>query len=143
MLGDIIRNIETVRGELTEIAIDAILLEDKTIIALNRKQLQQGRRADDELISPNYSNQYAKKKGRKVPNLKVSGEFYDNIYVYKDNNFVSVSSQRTENGFDVADRLEEMYTSEIYGINSNNKKYVVPKIWGNIFKTILKRVQNG
>ena len=103
------------------------------ILSFNRGQLFMGETSTDKLISPMYRSEgYAEfkesinpKPGKGVPDLFVTGEFYNGLFV---------SFNKVKYTFTVASRdskapkLERKYGEKIYGLNSENKGYFATEI---------------
>lgn len=94
------------------------------LLDFNREQLDKGKRSDSQNITPDYSLPYAKRKGFKTPNLKVTGEFHRSLSAKIKARSIEIEGKRQNKGFDVAAHLEKRYTSNIYGLtDSNQTKY--------------------
>lgn len=134
----LIANLTYVSNNLFEIVLDELSKLDKQIKDLLHIQLRQGKRGDGQIISPQYSPGYAKKKGRTIPDLKLSGQFWDNIFTEVTGDVLSVSSVRKVKSFDLADHLEKRYTSKIYELAPDGMK----KLSDLLYSALYKRLQN-
>ena len=83
------------------------------IVDLNRKQMLRGKRSDEQKIVPKYSKRYAKRKGFTTPNLKLEGDFQDDmdLIVNENQGEVVITSFDYKNPF-----LVNRYTDKIFGI---------------------------
>ena len=96
-------------------------------------QLGKGIKGDGSKIVPQYSDQYAKKKGKKTPDLKVSGSFWDSIKITSiQDNIAQIEGNLTNKGFDVAKHHEKRYTSGIYELTKQNRDIIFAKLNSNI-----------
>lgn len=84
---------------------------DQELIDINREQMQESKRADDELITPKYSPGYAKFKGFQNPNLKLTGAFHRFMTFITDGRqfFFSSDDEKTP-------KLTGKYSMKIFGI---------------------------
>lgn len=85
---------------------------------MNRKQLLEGKRADDSSLSP-YSRPYARKRRKAglqtaVKDLKFRGDFHRGIYAVGFENFVEMGSKDLKSG------EIEVANGEIFGLSENN-----------------------
>lgn len=135
-------NIEKLISNLRGIDIKVILEEtvkeeSDNIKSLIHVQLKQGYRGDGQLISPQYSKAYEKKKGRSVPDLKVSGQFWSDITPNYDDGIINVSADtRTRKGFELAEHLEKRYTSKIYELTPASTKKEGERFTKTFFKKL-------
>lgn len=85
------------------------------MIRRNWNQLDQGKKNDDNPITPLYSPAYAKKKGFSIPDLLVDGDFRLSIDVdYRDTEMVWGA------GDNKAPFLLEKYTPDVLGLTQDN-----------------------
>lgn len=136
MLDRLIKNINSARGSLTDYALAAIDEKETEIRELIHLQLRKGLRGDGQKITPDYSEGYAKRKGRTIPDLKVSGQYWGSIKTAIRNDIIDVTGERKSKSFDVAEHLELRYTSKILELTPESMKKLAPKIWEIIIKKI-------
>ena len=119
------------------LAIEAV---NDDLVLLNRSQMLSGERADGQVITPMYSPKYAVFKGFNVPNLKLTGDFQDDMILTvneNDQTFDITSFDPKTN--DLIDR----YTGKIFGIAPENRpraRYLVLNQLVILYNT---RVLNG
>lgn len=94
-----------------------IVSNDDLFLDQNREQLRQSRRADNSKITPLYSQRYAQKKGFKNPNLRDTGQYYNNFFLEIEGDTIIIRSERFESGFDVRAALIERYGNKIEGVS--------------------------
>lgn len=81
----------------------------------NEAQLDQMKNADNKTITPSYSLNYAKFKGFKNPNLKLSGDFRNAMYIDFKANELQFSSTDWKTGL-----LTDKYGPDIFGLTKEN-----------------------
>ena len=102
---------------------NAIEINEKPILDINRAQMRAGERADGKPITPVYSpfynawksQQSSYKAGSKRPDLYVTGKFQDEMYLDVNGNQVETFSKDHK-----ADTLESWYTDKIFGTQQKN-----------------------
>ena len=94
----------------------AVISNENALVELNISQMLNSTRADGKPILPLYSTAYAKKKGFTKPNLKVKGDFQDEMRLTTFGKQYSVTSS-----VDYAKHLEKLYTPKIFGIAPANR----------------------
>lgn len=108
--------------DLWEVVSGVILKHKEEIIDINLSQLQQGKLNDGDLLEAYKSAAYVEyKKARGLlntiqdrPNLFFEGDFYKGFFIKTDSEGVVFDS-----GDEKTQRLEAMYSSEIFGIKEN------------------------
>jgi hypothetical protein len=109
---------------------------DDDLVQLNRNQMLKGKLKTDAAITPKYSNPYAKKKGFKTPNLKVTGEFQRDMFlsVNENNGDVVITSENFVTRF-----LRNRYTDKIFGIPKSKQQqasalslHSLAKLWNRL-----------
>ena len=132
--------IKVIRSKLPDLFENAMLSQQKEIVGINRANLSGGKLSTGGSIVPKYSDAYAKKKGIRTPNLKVTGEFHKSIYVTPTNkDEVLITSDETRNGFPLAAHLSEKYTQDIYGVGDND----ADKIKEKAFEQVINIIDDG
>jgi len=94
----------------------AILTNEDPLVELNIKQMLKSTKADGSPILPLYSKGYAKKKGFSKPNLRLSGDFHDEMLLTVTGRNYSITSSNFVTPF-----LEKRYTDKIFGIAPDNQ----------------------
>lgn len=90
---------------------DSLQDVSEELIDINREQMQESKRADDQLITPKYSPGYAKFKGFQNPNLKLTGAFHEFMTFLTDGRMFQISSDDEKTG-----KLTGKYGLKIFGI---------------------------
>ena len=111
MANKIATNLEKVNDANVEAQFPAMIRD-------NWKQLDEGRKNDDNPITPFYSPGYAKKKGFSIPDLKVTGDFrnsFDIDYRPGTNSPIIWGA-----GDEKAEDLWAKYTFDVMGLNETN-----------------------
>jgi hypothetical protein len=90
---------------------DSLQDVSEELIDINREQMQDSKRADDQPITPKYSPGYAKFKGFPNPNLKLTGAFHRFMTFFTDGRefFLSSDDEKTP-------KLTGKYSMKIFGI---------------------------
>lgn len=85
------------------------------LLSINKKQLDAGVDANDVKLPPYQNPDYAKMKGRLIPDLKLTGAFRDRFFVeyYKNEIHIDSSDWKTE-------KLVTKYGWDIFGVTSAN-----------------------
>lgn len=100
---------------LEELVIKAAKPFAPEMIDFNTDQLSKGKLSTGKKITPDYSNEYAKFKGFKTPDLKLEGEYYSGKYIeFKNTSFLMGSNDEK------ADKLENKYSLDIDGLTDSN-----------------------
>jgi len=97
-------------------ALKALMDSEQKIIELQRAQIFAGRRSDDTSIVPPYSPIYAKKKGKKTPDLYDTGAFQNAIFADIREDFVAIGSADSK-----TQKLIEKYSEKIFGLDSRSR----------------------
>lgn len=119
---------------------NALLSYEGEITRLNKENLSKGKTSEGDNIKPDYSPDYAKKKGKKTPDLFINGSFYDSIFVTTTNEpELLVTSNLNVKGFELADHLSKRYTVNIYGITDQQAEVIKNKA----IKKVIKIFNNG
>jgi len=103
------------------------------MLKLNEKQLDQGKKNNDNPITPFYTDAYAKKKKRNIPDLKDTGDFRDSFYIDVNQSGLNYWATDEKTTF-----LAEKYTTDIFGLTEDNAIIA----FGRVFKPVNKFV-NG
>jgi hypothetical protein len=90
---------------------DALQDVSDELIDINREQMQESKRSDDELITPKYSPGYAKFKGFQNPNLKLTSAFHRFMTFVTDGRMFQISSDDEKTA-----KLTGKYSPKIFGI---------------------------
>lgn len=125
-----------VRLDLIAIVLRVLDKHESDIQSLVRLQLQQGVRGDGQLISPQYTKAYAKKKKRTVPNLKVTGQFYSDIFTGIVGNVIHVDADTKAKGFELGQHLQKRYTSKILELTRDSRVKLGQLIKNDLQKAI-------
>jgi len=133
----VIRKLEYLKLHLLDIILESLDEHEVQIKELIHVQLRKGTKGDGQLITPQYSNKYAAKKGRTVPDLKVDGSYWDSIFTEPDNDVLLIKSEmKTRKGFELAEHLEERYTSKILELDAQS----LQKLGKIILPSLKKRI---
>lgn len=101
-------------------------IEDElpSMIRRNWDQLDQGKKNDDNPITPFYTPSYAKKKGFSIPDLKVTGDFRNSFDIdYRGDSLAWGASDRK------APFLLDKYGDDILGLTQDNADKSFEKIY--------------
>lgn len=113
-------------------------------VVYNRQQLYTGIKSDGSKLSPHYATlQYSTKKyglnskpGLSIPDLYVTGAFYNGIGVVVNQKSLTFDSSDTKSA-----KLELEYTSQIYGLTAQNKsRYSLGSVKPNLFNKLKTQV---
>jgi len=86
------------------------------MVKLNISQMLNSKLSTGKVIMPKYSKAYAKRKGFKKPNLKVTGDFQDEMLFTASGQQYEIFSTDEKTGW-----LVDMYTDKIFGIAPDNQ----------------------
>lgn len=126
---------------ITERVIDETVLKvirrnASYALDLNRAQLDAGKDREGFKLPP-YTKAYAKKKGRKIPNLKLTGAFWKGFRLNADKFPISITSVDKK-----TDKLVERYGENIFNLSESNAKkfaaYCEPEIKIELWKIVRK-----
>lgn len=139
---DILKSIQNVRDNIPEFFEDAALKHAKEITRLNKENLSKGKLNTGQNITPKYSESYRKKKGFSTPDGKVTGSFYNSIFVTQTNvpAQMQVVSDYVVDGFALANKLEEDYSEDIYSITDGQRNSLLEN---KIAPEVVKRINDG
>jgi hypothetical protein len=87
------------------------------MLNLNEEQMDAGILNTGAKIKPFYSDPYAKKKGFRIPNLKLEGDFRGAMFVDIDINKESITFDSSDWKVDI---LTDRYTKNIFGLTKDN-----------------------
>ncbi|MDR0714924.1 MAG: hypothetical protein LBF89_11810 [Bacteroidales bacterium] len=129
--------------DLLEIAARTLTELESLVIALNQEQLSHGLRSDGEELYPDYRDKsYAAMKHRKnpkpgegVPDLELTGSFYNKFYLDTDKFTVSSHDAKTE-------KLVEKYGRSIFGLSDDSLQKMKPEVIRR-FKAKIDGILNG
>ena len=120
---------------------EALEENKEEFLALNRSQLSNHMTSKGTPITPPYTPAYAKRKGFKVPDLKVTGEFHKSIEVEFHNGKITVKSDlKLDDGFPLADHLAEKYSEDIFQLTEENVKKFERQY---LYIPVIKKVKNA
>ena len=105
---------ESIEGRLVNI-VDG----NQDLLNLNREQLKEEHKTSKGVpVSPNYrSDEYAKMKGFKTPDLYLTGKMFESMILETDGKTFEINSS-----VDYTPKLIEQYGSEIFGIAKTKQK---------------------
>jgi hypothetical protein len=126
-------NLKILSVNIEQVILDTLDEHEVQIKELIHIQLRKGERGDGQLITPQYSPAYAKKKGRTVPDLKIDGSFWDSIFTEIDKEVIKIDSDiRTRKGFELGQHLQLRYTEKILELTPESlnklRNLILPKI---------------
>lgn len=111
-------------------------------VAAQKEQLADGERSDDSQIfniktgSEYYSPSYAKYKGKDSPiDLRDKGNFYDGIEATPESDGLNLWSTDSK-----TERLIEDYGKEIFGLNTQSKKTVIPVAGTRLLRNVTLQI---
>lgn len=109
-------------AKLPQIANDALEAAAPDMIKANWKQLDEGKKNDDNPITPFYSPSYAKFKGFSIPNLKLKNDF---------RNSIDVDFRQSEMTWGASDEktpfLLDKYSDDVLGLTKDNAETIFNK----------------
>ena len=94
----------------------AVMSNADSLVGLNIKQMLSSKLANDGAITPKYSKAYAKRKGFSDPNLRLKGDFQNDMDISVTKNKYSITSLDYKTPF-----LTKRYTEKIFGIAPSNQ----------------------
>jgi len=119
-----------------DIYVNGIIDDNQELLNLNREQLKEEHKtAKDQFIIPKYSKAYAKKKGFSTPDLYVSGDMFKAMSIEAKGQQFTINSS-----VDYAPKLEDQYSSDIFGIAPSNQgkaKQITTEELGKQYKEIV------
>lgn len=138
----LLENIKNTRAKLPEIFGEALLTSDDEIVRLNQSNLRKGMLSTGELITPEYSDSYAARKGFNIPDLNLTGGFYGSIFVTETNEpgEIWITSDEIRDGFALAAHLESVYSPDIYSITEEQLDKLFDGSTGDL---IINSIENG
>jgi hypothetical protein len=105
---------------------------------LNVSQMDKGLLSTGSKIVPDYSPGYAAFKGFSTPNLKLEGDFHSGVFVERKGDRLLFDSKDSKTG-----KLEDKYTSDIFGIAPNNEQEWADEIEPDYFTDIENTLEKG
>ena len=133
------QSLENIIPRLNGIILQILDDHETQIKELIHIQLRKGERGDGQLISPQYSDKYARKKGFTVPDLKVDGSFWDSIYTEPENQVLKIDSDiKTRKGFELGQHLQKRYTNMILELTKSSREKLLSLIGNDLYKAIFK-----
>jgi hypothetical protein len=129
--------------DLQKIAEQTLTELESFVVALNQEQLSHGLRSDEEKVYPDYrSKSYAElkhqenpKPGFGIPDLELTGSFYDKFYLDKDKFNISSHDEKTE-------KLVKKYGRSIFGLTGESLQKMKPEM-NRRFKEKIGGILNG
>lgn len=135
------KSLDNVIPKLNGIILQVLDDHEVQIKELIHIQLRKGERGDGQLITPQYSDAYARKKGRTVPDLKVDGSFWDSIYTEPENQVLKIDSDiKTRKGFELGQHLQKRYTNMILELTRSSREKLLSLISADLYKSIFKLI---
>lgn len=140
-IAEMLRRVQSIK--LKEALPDMIKKTSADIILLNQTQLLHGLNANGDKIKPDYKNKYyANKKNARNPNpglgtpdLRDTGEFYQDFTLEVDTKSLTLSSKNSKTESLISD-----YGPFIFGLTKDNKgKYVNDTLEPKIHQHITKK----
>ena len=137
-LEQLYKNVISVREELNTLVAIAGEKNKEELADLNVEQMNEGLRSDGKKIVPEYSPNYAKLKGFKTPNLKLTGDFHSGVFVERkgDKLLFDSSDEKT-------DKLESQYTENIFGIAPKNEQKAADEMDEDVLKEVETQLNKG
>lgn len=127
----------------------AVADNERLMVDLNREQMRNSRLSTGQPISPPYSDAYAKKKGKREPDLFGKGIFQKEMFAQtnENNGTYFFGSFDFKAGFLSSPRTatnRSGYGKDIFGLMPSNKVKVVPKASKSLLilwqKNVLQKV---
>jgi len=105
---------------------------------INKMQMLESKRSDEATITPRYSPNYAKRKGFQNPNLKLTGDFQDDMFFQTDGREFFITSSDVKMPW-----LVDRYSEKIFGI-AKSKAHIAQAIaLSSLARLYNKFVLNG
>ncbi len=137
---DILRISERARDYNANIGLhEAIAVQDseKVFVDLNIKQMLNSKDSNDELIEPEYSENYRRFKGFPNPNLKVSGDFHEGTFLITNENEGTYFMSSFDHKMPL---LVARYGEPIFGIAPSNESKATREASKNMFNNYVREV---
>ena len=135
-LEQLYKNVVRVGSELSTLAAIAGEKNKEELADINVSQMDEGLRSDGKKIVPDYSPNYAKFKGFKTPNLKLTGDFHSGVFVERKGDKLLFDSTD-----DKTDKLESRYSSDIFGITPKNEQKAADEMDEDLLKLVEKELE--
>lgn len=126
----------TIASNLERVNSIEIAKSTGKMVKANIDQLDQGKKNDNNPITPFYSDAYAKKKGFQIPDLKDTGDFHNGIFVDYTQRGLNFDSRDYK-----TDILTEKYTVDIFGLTQENATKIFNEIYAKDY-TYISRIAN-
>jgi len=117
---------------------EAVQGEDKFLVDLNRQQMLNHKLKTEAPIKPDYSPSYAKFKGFNTPNLKLTGDFQNDMYLSTNGKEYSISSNDHKTW-----KLINKYTRNIFGIPKSKEPKARNKVIKSLRRIYYKKLLNA
>lgn len=139
---DILKNnIVDVRANFSKLVAQAGAMNSEELADINVSQMDSGIDGDGKALKPDYSPSYAKFKGFKTPNLKVTGDYHSSIDVENKNGRLLFFSD--DEGSDKVSFLEDHYDNKQYGIAPQNEQKAADEIDEDLTKIVENEITKG
>lgn len=121
--------------EIERLIIEAAEPFEAEMVDLNTSQLEESTLSTGKKVTPKYaSKEYADYKGKANPDLKLEGDFYAGFNIEFKDTFMLFDSNDEK-----ANRLEDKYSSDIYGLTDKNKQEAVNE---HIADEFIKKIED-
>jgi hypothetical protein len=137
-LEQLYKNVVRVESELKTLTAIAGEKNKEELADLNVSQMDEGLRSDGKKIVPQYSPNYAKFKGFKTPNLKLTGDFHSGVFVERKGDKLLFDSTDKK-----TDKLESRYSSNIFGIAPKNEQKAADELDEDLLKLVEIELEKG
>ncbi len=139
-LRQMVNRVKRVKEAIPDLYVRAMQENAEVMAQLNREQLERGRNALGQLIRPKYASKYyANKKQRMnskppkgTPDIKLTGELYEELSVENQGNDFYFGSETNHTGY-MTDRYDELF-----GLAPKSKEAYVQK---DLLPIFLKKIR--
>lgn len=127
------QKIQTVK----DVYMRSVKKQTGNMLKLNEKQLDEGILNTGQLISPQYKDSYAKRKKRTIPDLKLTGDYRNSLFIDIKNDGLKFGASDFKDSF-----LSKRYTEDIKGLTKENSSEAFLKVLILVDKVINDATKN-
>lgn len=133
-----VNHFKQTNSKLSIIVAEAAMEVEAELIDINVEQMNESILSTGKKITPKYSKNYAKMKGKSNPDLNDTGDFQSGIFIERRLDVLTYDSIDYK-----GDKLEQKYSENIYGTAPKNRQREADEIDPNLVLKLDKLYTNG